>query len=631
LIEHRMRATIVASAALMALSACSYVESGWSALSGLMPGGRAAAVAAPPPSPPRVVNRPADSGVGPLADSVGEAGWIVDATSRCGTTNPFAKPNESIRWFGPCEAGRLAGRGTLIWYEDGVESERNEGTFRRGELHGEAITSYPDGQVVVGTYADGIRDGDFVIVRADGSHIRARYDRGALLGERPMTTAEVETWRRERTVAAGGTLAQAVMTAPEAAATTQAANERLVAANPLTDQQRATLTAARRPVENVPTVQLARGESAVPAASAPVSAPVVAVPAPSNPAPRALARVDQDLRADRTAHFASTLGVRTASLASPPMSPAPIAPVITQSMSPAPSRVPDLTAPTTLAGQFAGRDGPWVVAGTASTLSRPAVASPRVAEPVRLSAPRVESREVAGQFAGRDGPWVVGGSGRPSVEAPVRVAAPQVVSPVVPAPGSVRSAPRPDPLPTAGGLADADLLYAQGYQQELSSQYFEAEQTYRRIVGEFPDSAVARLAAARLNALRGPRRDPRPAPLDEREGSSGMVVAVNSPRPAVPAAAALGTAANPGMNLQSPLINRMVCTQEGIYQQAARWCGLVTFDEGDFLQIEVRDIRVGGFGQIGISRSPCTGNVFLTWFSRGASVRVPKQCMTLTG
>jgi hypothetical protein len=562
------------------------------------------------------------------------SGWIVDQASKCGTSNPFGKPNETIRWFGACQDGRITGRGTLVWYENGVESERNEGTFQRGELHGAAITSYPDGQVVVGSYSNGIRDGDFVIVRADGTHIRAKYDRGALLGEAPMSTAEVDVWRRERTIAAGGTLAQAIMTPPQAAATTRAANERLVAAKPLSSEQRASLAAAP---PSTPTVQLARGESVAPLPAAPV---VAAIPAPLRPA-EAIA----DPRTDRTAHIGDALAPgQTVRMAAATPSPTPavpiptvdtIAPVATAvGRSPAPA-----FAPTTIAHQFAGRDGPWVVAASSpAPLSQPAVAAPRVSEPVRLTAPRAESRDIATQFAGRDGPWVIGGSGRPAVEAVPRFSSPQIASPAifgastpnVVAPPSSRSTPRLEGAPpavAAPGLGEPELLFQQSYDLELSGRYFEAEEGYRRILGSYASAPAARLAAARLDALRG-RSAVAVAPPRADVGPSGMVVAVNSPRPVAPVPSQ-GTAANPGMMLQSPLINRLVCTQEGIYQQAARWCGLVTFDEGDFLQVEVRDLRLGGFGQIGISRSPCSGNMFLTWFSRGASVRVPKQCMTL--
>ncbi len=62
--------------------------------------------------------------------------WITDPSNGCGTSNPFPSREESIRWYGDCKDGRVHGRGTLIWLRKEVETERNEGTFKDGELHG---------------------------------------------------------------------------------------------------------------------------------------------------------------------------------------------------------------------------------------------------------------------------------------------------------------------------------------------------------------------------------------------------------------------------------------------------------------------------------------------------------------
>ena len=90
---------------------------------------------------------------------VAPSGWIVDGVSGCATSNPQPTVGESIRWFGSCSNGKLGGRGTLIWYQDGREVERNEGGFRGGELHGEVVTTFDDGGYIVGEYVDGRRNG----------------------------------------------------------------------------------------------------------------------------------------------------------------------------------------------------------------------------------------------------------------------------------------------------------------------------------------------------------------------------------------------------------------------------------------------------------------------------------------
>ena len=65
------------------------------------------------------------------------------------------------------------------------DGRRNVGNFRAGEFHGEVLTTYPDGQAIYGRYVDGRRDGTFVIIRIDGSHVEASYRDGTLVSQLP--------------------------------------------------------------------------------------------------------------------------------------------------------------------------------------------------------------------------------------------------------------------------------------------------------------------------------------------------------------------------------------------------------------------------------------------------------------
>ena len=125
---------------------------------------------------------------------VAHAGWIVDGVSGCATSNPQPTAGESIRWFGSCDNGKLGGQGTLIWYRDGREFERNEGGFRRGELHGGVATTFDDGGYIVGEYVDGRRNGNFIIRRPDGSYLHAIYEHGKLSARLTTSTAEIDAW-----------------------------------------------------------------------------------------------------------------------------------------------------------------------------------------------------------------------------------------------------------------------------------------------------------------------------------------------------------------------------------------------------------------------------------------------------
>ena len=129
------------------------------------------------------------------------AEWIIDPERGCGTTSLFTDENESIRWFGGCRDGKLDGPGVLIWYQGGIETERDEGTFREGELDGEAVIRLANGVSVFGAYRAGVRHGDFVIVRADGATIHSVYDQGRLVSEEIWTASKAAAWREAREAA----------------------------------------------------------------------------------------------------------------------------------------------------------------------------------------------------------------------------------------------------------------------------------------------------------------------------------------------------------------------------------------------------------------------------------------------
>ncbi len=665
-----MRLGLATSAIALTMGGCSFmselpgagmVSSGYKSVTSIIPGMgpkqpqmprgtvRPAAVAAGPAMP----SVPPSAGDSPLAVAVAQPGMIVDAVSRCATSNPFANEDETIRWYGACKDGKLEGQGTLIWYVKNIETERNVGVFRGGEFDGEVVTTYPDGQVVVGAYRNGARDGDFTVVKADGSHVRASYAGGTLMAQRDMSMNEVDSWRRQRNSAGGTLLAQAALAAPQATATTSAANQRLVSGATATAPAMDRVSAAP-PVRQEPVVQAASMTGLAPA-------PV------------------------------QTAMVQPAMMAAPPAMAAPATPVAMMAPSaavpvvrpfagtqPAALRAQRGSSPmASLADQYAGRDGPWVVssgnaplaampvamaapAASAAPVLRPPparnTAAARNSAPVLRAPAGADVRDTAAQYAGQDGPWVITASAASSQQAQILRAPSYAESaPVYVAPAPVYVAP-PAPVqtqrqvqpamqmaavpsvaaPQVQGNAIADTLFAQAYQLEMSGRFFEAEKAYEAVLLNHPSAPSAVLANTRLNGLRQVSRGGATIVGAAQAGyapasADAPVVSVNNPMPATSAAlqAGRGSSNNPTLALQSDLINREVCTQEGIYGNEARWCGLVRFDEGEFLRVEIRDVKLPSFGQIGITRSACTGNQLVTWFSRGTSLRVPKRCMTV--
>ena len=631
-----MRAKLAIAAIALGLAGCSYVSDlpGAERLSRLMGGGDKPPTLRPVAGGDQTVPAPllgADKGDGTLASVRGEAGWIVDPATNCATSNPFAQPDEEIRWFGACENGRLSGRGTLVWYVEGIETERNDGTFRNGEFHGEVVTTYPDGEVIVGTYIDGVRDGAFTVIGVDGKHLRANYRNGELLDESEMTVAQAETWREQRLGAYPGVLlAQAASEAPQVTASTPAANSQVVASVPVEPRAMAMILARdETPPPPSPALQLARADATdsvvrrdSPASAAPgSSARETALPLPA----------PVDAYANRTSHVSQALGVQVAALATPTRAAQPVMPA---------APVPAVEAATTLAPpplmprtSFAAT-GTILIAGDGR--AEPIDVVQARAEPIRLAAaadPREALRirgdgagALAQEYAGREGPWVISANSA----APVLSAPPMGRAPVAPV---AVAAAAPSPVtsqPSASG--NADSLFSTAYRLELDGRYADAERQYHDILVSYPSAPAALLANARLEALqraRGTVQIAQAAPATQRQNE--YVVSANSPAPRYSGLPPTGTTGNPALALESPLINRTVCSQNGLYANDARWCGIVTFDEGEFMRVEVTDVRLNAFGQIGITRSACTGNTFLTWFSRGTSVRVPKRCMTVAG
>lgn len=125
-------------------------------------------------------------------------GWIIDPAANCGTSNPFATGRETISWSGKCLRGRLHGPGTLIWFENGFETERDEGTFRNGELHGDAVVTLANKTVIFGNYKDGVRHGEFMVVTPDGNYLQGVYADGELIEQRRLDRDAIKRWREAR-------------------------------------------------------------------------------------------------------------------------------------------------------------------------------------------------------------------------------------------------------------------------------------------------------------------------------------------------------------------------------------------------------------------------------------------------
>ncbi len=198
------------------------------------------------------------------ADAQAQSGSLIrDPESGCATSNPFPRPNESIRWTGRCRDGKLSGPGVLTWYADGREYERDEGTFKDGELHGEATITFANGNRIYGTYRDGVRDGAFVIESPDGRLVQAVYREGAFVSEREMTADQVAAFRA----------------AKSSQRTAESANQ----GRPLTTTLRTEPPAPPRPAPAIATSPPSAAPAPTPSPPAPPPSTAAAPPAPPPP------------------------------------------------------------------------------------------------------------------------------------------------------------------------------------------------------------------------------------------------------------------------------------------------------------------------------------------------------------
>lgn len=222
-------------------------------------------------------------------------GWIVDPTNGCGTSNPFPKPKESISWRGACRDGKLDGQGMLVWYRDGVETERDQGNFRNGELDGEAVIAYPDGHVIIGSYREGTRDGEFIVTKPNGQVTVSEYKDGKFLSERQLSATEAAARAPElnaRRRSLGDAPATRTASAPALPARPRAAPEPVSAPPLMRVEPPAPVAAAPAPAPQAPVSALTSIAPAVPP-PLPMPAAVATTQAPStgDVAPPSRARV----------------------------------------------------------------------------------------------------------------------------------------------------------------------------------------------------------------------------------------------------------------------------------------------------------------------------------------------------
>jgi hypothetical protein len=118
-----------------------------------------------------------------------EAGWIADAKG-CKIYNPSPKPNETVKWSGPCKDGVAEGKGVLEYAAGGKAGARYEGTLKRGRFDGRGRLKTADGAVYDGDWVEGAQDGYGEYTGPDGATFRGGWTAGKPDGPGVLTTAD---------------------------------------------------------------------------------------------------------------------------------------------------------------------------------------------------------------------------------------------------------------------------------------------------------------------------------------------------------------------------------------------------------------------------------------------------------
>ena len=240
-------------------------------------------------------------------------------------------------------------RAVLIWFEDGVETERDEGTFRNGELDGAAVIALADQTTIFGNYRNGVRHGEFMIVATDGTYIQSIYANGTLIGQKALDRTETKAWRDARK--GDSRITQLSVDRPKQVAPSLQTGQRQVASaesRPVQPSQQRVAPTPVPPLVSVPTPVPTLIPTLIPTpgpSSQPTQAPAVAQASPPPPAlpPATAAPVAALTQTPSLA--APTVSGLTNSRPREVRGPRPIA-----TIPPAPSSLAPIVAPVAIAG-----------------------------------------------------------------------------------------------------------------------------------------------------------------------------------------------------------------------------------------------------------------------------------------
>lgn len=606
---------------------------------------------------------------------------MVDPASQCGTTSPFATGTETISWSGACRDGRLHGAGVLVWFRDGELTERDEGTFVNGELHGAAVISYPDETTIQGHYRGGVRHGEFMLVLPDQTYVCSVYVDGRQISQERLDRRAIKAWRDARKAELRASAAQSTPRRPEA-----------TTAMPAPSASAPVAPAARTPAAAPQPAAPARRQFAEPAPSPGAASTGLAALAPREaPPPAPLTSRDVPPPAP--------LASREVPRMLPTLIPPPPAPVLT----------PPMAGSSGIRLKPSGRRGriesiglipiahrpvwphPWLQSRRAAAMPAPILRLP--APTLHLPATTagatrtrlVATSRAAALFSGAIALAALPAAGAPTVaQRPVIVAMPPPRTHAVDSPrqaASLARAPDLAPDPTGGvalNLDGADIRQAvKVILGDLLGQTYTIDPKVRGTVAMPPRTvAPSQLVALLRGLLRAngagltaeasghriyplvpaaglsaPAARLELAPTGgtealfvegyalERAGNAAAAARVYRRLAERDAASPIAAMARERLDVLAsrqpaaaaaappPALGQVLCTRRGLYANRAKWCGLVRSTNQDRIQLEVLKVELNNALAVGFRAATCTGGRFISILARGTRIWLPAACL----
>lgn len=128
--------------------------------------------------------------LGPVAVMGAGGRWVRSIDGGCLVWDPLPQNEETISWSGACVDGKASGPGTEVWryrVDSVPKEERYTGDMQAGRLHGRGTLVYDNGDRYEGEFVQSRRAGHGVYTHANGDRYEGEFKDGRRTGRGTFT------------------------------------------------------------------------------------------------------------------------------------------------------------------------------------------------------------------------------------------------------------------------------------------------------------------------------------------------------------------------------------------------------------------------------------------------------------